>query len=114
MDMSHCAAPLALMSVFILLDIVTGLIGAAAQGDFSSSKMREGLFHKSAFYGAFALAVALEACGNYVELGVDVPAVGVVATYVILTEVTSILENLCIINPDLKNNKFLAMFGKEA
>lgn len=112
MDCTNYVTPLCIMSVFVLLDIITGLVGAYAGSGFSSTKMREGLFHKSAFYGAFALAVALEVSSEYMDLGITVPAVNVITGYIVLTEVVSILENLCVINPELKNNKFLGMFGQ--
>lgn len=105
---------LEIMSIFIALDILTGWIGAIATKSFSSSKMREGLYHKLAFYGAFALSVAMEFASGQLDLGVSIPATGAVTGYVILTEVVSILENLCTINPDLKNKKFLEMFGKSS
>lgn len=108
----HFAIPLAVMSVFILLDIITGVIGAAKSGRIDSTKMRDGLFHKSAFYLAFATAAALEVAASVMDLGITVPAVAAVAVYIVATEVVSILENICIINPELKNNDFLKLFGR--
>lgn len=104
---------LAILSAFIALDILTGVIGAVANGALDSSKMRSGLFHKTAFYGAFALAAALEFAARTVELGIEIPAVSAVVAYIVATEVVSIIENLCIINPELKNNKFFALFGHQ-
>lgn len=104
---------LAILSAFIGLDILTGVIGAIANGALDSSKMRSGLFHKTAFYGAFALAVALEFTAHSIDLGIEIPATSTVVAYIVATEVVSIIENLCIINPELKNNKFFALFGHE-
>ncbi len=109
---NHFVTPLIIMSVFIALDILTGIISAAKSGAVDSSKMRDGLFHKSAFYLAFMTAAALEIASSVMELGITIPAVAAVAVYIITTEVVSILENICAINPDLKNNEFMKLFGK--
>lgn len=113
MDITPYLTPLAVLSVFVVLDILTGVASAISAGELSSSKMRDGLFHKLAFYGAYVLAVALECAAGVLELNITIPAAGAVAAYIVATEVVSILENLCKMNPELKNSKFLAMFGDD-
>lgn len=104
---------LVILSVFVLLDILTGVVGAVANGNLDSAKMRAGLFHKAAFYCAFALAVALEYAACSLNLGVTVPAASAVVVYIVATEVVSILENICVINPELRNSKFFELFGQQ-
>lgn len=113
MDITAYLTPLAVLSVFVALDVLTGVASAIAAAELSSSKMRDGLFHKLAFYGAYVLAVALEYAAGVFDLNITIPAAGTVAAYIVATEVVSILENLCKMNPELKNSKFLSMFGDE-
>ena len=50
------------------------------------------------------------------DLGIAVPAVSAVCVFVILTEVVSIVENLCVLNPEIKDSpvgKTLASPGGE-
>lgn len=108
----HFATPLAVLTAFIVLDIVTGVLGAIKAGNMSSTKMRDGLFHKSAFYLAFLTAATIEVTADIMDVGLTVPAVGAVVAYIVATELVSILENICVINPDLKNDDFLKLFGK--
>ena len=100
------------MCAFIALDVISGLIAAFATKSVNSSKMRDGMTHKLAFFIAFALAAALEIASEFMELGIQVPAAIVV--YIVTTEVVSILENICKINPELREKGFLALFGKSS
>ena len=88
---------------FILFDILTGLLKALYMGDIDSTALRKGLFHKLSEVLAVAGAVLLEYGMNYINLGVDLPIFGVVSVYICITELTSILENLCEVNPILGN-----------
>ena len=96
---------------FIVLDVVTGVIQAIKNKTLDSSVMRDGLFHKSAFLIAIALAYACEYAMPYLDLGFTLPIVNLVCIYICLTEVVSVLENLGKINPELANSKFLSFFN---
>lgn len=87
---------------FILFDIVTGYLVALKKKEINSTKLREGLFHKGSEILALVFSNLLEYVGDTISLGVDIPLLGVVTTYVCLTEFVSILENLGEINPTLK------------
>lgn len=104
----HIYVGLALM---MALDIGTGYAGAVVSGSVSSTKMRNGLFHKLGFICAIVLAAILENMCGYLDLGFELtflqPAV---AAYIVLTEVSSILENIVILNPSLGDTTFLAIF----
>lgn len=95
---------------FIVLDVVFGLTKAAHAGALSSSKMREGLWHKSAFVGVIALAAVIEVASGHLELGFDVPLIVPACCYIVLNEVMSIVESLAEINPELKGSKLLQLF----
>lgn len=101
---------LAVVGILIILDYITGLVKAAIQHDISSTKMREGLYHKGAFVLIMVLAEILEHAQRVIDLGYTLPIVIPAAMYVILTETTSILENLGEINPELKDSKLLQLF----
>ncbi len=87
---------------FIVFDIVTGYLVALKKKEINSTKLREGLFHKGSEILALVFSNLLEYVGDTISLGVDIPLLGVVTTYVCLTEFVSILENLGEINPTLK------------
>lgn len=87
--------------IFIAIDIITGIFKALYTGTYTSSIMREGLFHKlgeiiALFFASFCdYALPL--------LGVTLPftvSTGVVI-YIAVMETGSIIENLGIINPEL-------------
>lgn len=87
--------------VFILLDVLLGVAGAVKNNNLQSAKLREGLWHKVGFFGLILFAGLFEYCSTLVDLGVDVPAVATVCIYVVVTEAVSIIENLCILNPEI-------------
>lgn len=103
--------PIAIATVMMVLDIITGLAGAAKDKAVNSGKMREGLWHKAGYFGLIALAAVYEVATVYInfevaELGIgmtapELPAVTAVCAFVVLTEIVSIVENLCVLNPDI-------------
>lgn len=94
--------------LFNILDFLTGFIAAAENKEISSSKMREGLFHKLSFLFALVLAALLQYSSSFLDLGFDIPTLGTVSAFIILTECVSIVENLIKLNPELSSNK---LFG---
>lgn len=97
--------------LMMLLDIATGYAGAIVSGNVSSTKMRNGLFHKLGFICAIVLAALIENMCTYLDLGFQLTVLQpAVAAYIVLTEVSSILENIVILNPSLGENTFLAIF----
>lgn len=105
---------------FVVFDFVTGLLKAVKNKNVSSSKMREGLFHKVSFVGAIALAVAaefavMEFAKTSFDLGytLDIPFTVFVCGYIVLTEIASICENLSEINPELKDSPILSIFDNK-
>lgn len=101
--------------VFIGFDLITGIIKAVATSTMDSTKMRTGLWHKIAFLCAIGLGVVCEisiplAVFDYAGVNISVPLLPFICGFIILTELTSIVENLGEINPELKNRKFMDLF----
>ena len=97
--------------VLMGMDILLGLAGAVKDRDVQSSKMREGLWHKAGSIGLIVLAYILEVAVDHVDLGLVFPGVLAVCGYIIVMEVGSCLENLVILNPELKHNPVMQVFA---
>lgn len=91
----------AIVGLFILLDIVTGIVQALYNEGLNSTILRKGLFHKLSEILAVVLSVLLEYAGNLVNIGVELPLVEGVVAYICLMETVSIIENICAVNPML-------------
>lgn len=99
---------------FIVMDVVTGIAQAAKNKALDSSKMRDGLFHKIGFMFAVVLACLCEYAMAWLDLGFDIPMIGGVCTFICLTELVSILENIALLAPELSENTFLSYFNRGA
>lgn len=97
---------------FIIADIITGYLGAWASRQLSSSKMRKGLVHKATLFVIMALGALIDFAQtqNIVNLGYDIPLFELTCIYIIFMEINSIIENVGIIFPDLKDSKLLGLF----
>lgn len=89
------------VGIFILFDIITGVIKALYNNGLNSTNLRQGLFHKLSEIIAVVGAGLLEYGIAYVHLGVDIPVLDIVSAYICLTELISVLENLANVNPKL-------------
>ena len=98
------------VAMFILLDMISGLMQAIKNKVVSSSLMRNGIIHKFSFVLAIALAYACEYGMIYLDLGFTVPIMTTTCVVICLTELVSILENLGKLNPELQNKKFMHIF----
>ncbi|QHJ77568.1 MAG: hypothetical protein [Caudoviricetes sp.] len=103
----------AIALVFMLLDVLTGYIGACMSHTVSSSKMRQGLGHKFALIVFMTLGGILDymQVEDIVNFGVQVPLFFITCLYIIIMELNSILENLVIIFPELKGSKIMGVFS---
>lgn len=97
-------------SLFILFDIVSGILKAAYEGNLASSLMRKGLFNKLGEILALMLGELLEYASMQYQLGFSIPLYTPIAAYIILMETLSILENISAMNPAM--GKFLSKFMK--
>ena len=84
---------------FILGDLVTGLLAALKNKQFKSAVMREGLFHKAGELAALGLSIMCDKFAPVVNIELPVDLVVVVASYLSLMEIGSILENIRKLSP---------------
>lgn len=89
--------------IFIVFDIITGFVKAWSQKNIDSTVLRQGLLHKLSEIVAIVFGFICEYGLRYVDIGVSLPMVTGICTYIIIMEIISIIENIVIINPDLKN-----------
>lgn len=100
-----------LACVLMLMDIVTGFIGAIIKGNVSSAKMREGLGHKALLLCVILLSIIIEAGKQHVVgLGMDGVTVTVVCAYIAVMEVASCMENVCSAYPELRDTPLMRIF----
>lgn len=99
--------------MLMALDILSGVCKAIASNSLSSSVMREGLWHKAGFIGILVLATVIDIGETHVSLGFDIPVLGPTAIYICLTEVTSIVENLGELSPELRTSGILKIFSQD-
>lgn len=112
------AIPFLIVCIFVVLDVVFGLSKAFATHSYDSSKMRSGLWHKSAIIGIVLLAYILQlvtALMDFsvigIEAGTSIPITAAVTAYVVLMEVGSILESIVQINPELGGKGLMKHFS---
>lgn len=95
----------------MLFDVFSGFIAAIKNREVSSTKMREGLFHKCSLVMCIVLAWCIEMFVMHVpDLGFNVPLVIPACILIFAMEVVSILENIIKINPDLENEEIVKLF----
>ena len=99
--------------LFITFDFVSGFAQAVANKNVDSEKLRKGLFHKCGFIMAIVFGILCEWSLQFVDLGFDVPISLAICVYIILTEITSILENLGKLNPELASSGFMSIFNRK-
>lgn len=87
----------------ILLDIITGLIKAFYTKTFSSSVMRQGLFHKLGELLAVAILYGAEIALPMIGVDANLPLFPAGVGYCTLMELGSIIENLRAFTPGIDN-----------
>lgn len=96
--------------IFNLFDLLTGILSGIKNKEIKSSKLRDGLFKKVGFICCYFLAWLLDTQGKNIGFEIGVSILPIIITYVCLTEVVSIIENICKINPDLATSKLTELF----
>ena len=96
--------------VFAITDYVTGIVGAIMNKNLSSTKMREGLGHKFAYLCTFFIAWFIDFEMEHVDIGFHSTLTPIVTTGIVLIELSSIIENIGKINPELTQAKFMKVF----
>lgn len=98
--------------IFIIIDYMTGVINAAIKKAVSSQKMREGLGHKATYIILLSVCYIIDALQLNTNLSLPAKIFPIVSCGILLIELTSIIENICEINPELKQASFMHMFEK--
>lgn len=98
--------------IFIIIDYITGVINAALKNSISSRKMREGLGHKATYIILLSVCYIIDAIQLNTELNLPTKLFPIVSCGILLIELTSIIENICEINPELKQANFMYIFEK--
>lgn len=101
--------------ILIVIDVVSGIIKAITLENFQSKEMRTGLLRKSGTILLVGLAYGIQyLCGIVPDIPQSLSLVfDGVSAYIIIMEISSIIENILIINPDLKAEKIRQFFGLE-
>lgn len=95
--------PLIVVLIFIAFDVLTGWLKALITATANSSIMRTGLMRKLGEILAVIFGYVCQYCLPMIGLHVDVPFAGAIATYIVLMETASVIENICAINPNLRD-----------
>ena len=97
---------------FIFTDYITGVVNAAMHSRLNSSKMREGLGHKFSYCVLIFISYIIDTIQLNSSLNLPFELFPVVSLGIIAIELTSIIENVCEINTELKEAKFMGVFEK--
>ena len=97
---------------FILLDLITGIVKAFKEKSFTSSIMREGLFHKCGSIICIVFGALVDYAQCYIDIGITIPVATAICGYICLMEIGSIIENIGTINPAIMPKFIKAFFTK--
>ncbi len=102
--------------IMIGFDILTGWMKAIYKGDFKSSAMRHGLLSKVAEMLILFLMYIFEYMLPLIHIDLGLPLVAIVGTYIVIMELSSVIENIGAINPSLAlklSSIFADFIGKD-
>lgn len=80
--------------IFIILDVVSGVIQAMINHTFQSHKMREGGMRKLYLLVVIIFGMALDYSQTLIDLGFNLPCLSMICVYMSLMEIISIIENI--------------------
>lgn len=103
---------IAIVALFIIMDITTGIVQAIANHNLSSEKMRKGIYHKLGYVMVIALAILCEYATSYLALGFTAPLVTPCIIMISLTEIISIIENIQNLNPEIGDIGIFQLFAE--
>lgn len=98
--------------IFILADCITGSLKAMKEKGFTSTGLKRGGFNKLGEILAMLLCYLIDAALPVAGISIGVSFAPVVCTYLLLMEIVSNYENLCVLCPILKNTPVSKYFGK--
>lgn len=92
--------------VMMMADVMVGFVGALIRHDVDSSIMREGLGHKVLMFLIIAISYILGVGLSHVSgANIAIPSTEVVCLYIIVMELTSVLENVRKVYPEFGGTK---------
>lgn len=97
--------------VFTITDYITGIVGAVMHDNLSSTKMRKGLGHKFAYLCVFFIAWFIDFEMKHIDIGFHSALTPIVTIGIVLIELSSIIENIGKINPQLTQAEFMKIFN---
>lgn len=100
------------VTFFIIADYITGVAKAIMQHNLNSGKMREGLGHKFAYFMLALVAWFIDTINLHVDLGLPISVFVCTISGISLIELTSILENIMAVNPELANTPLMQIFSQ--
>ena len=86
----------------IMFDIITGFLKAGYLKEINSTSLREGLYHKITEVIILSGGLLLDHATSYVGVDFDMNIFPWLSLYILITEIISILENLCEVNEELR------------
>lgn len=95
--------PLIVSIAFIAFDVLTGWLKAYITATINSSIMRTGLLRKIGELLAELFGYMCQYCLPLIGLNISVPFAGAIATYIVLMETASVVENICAMNPSMRD-----------
>lgn len=89
--------------VFIVVDVLVGLVKALATKTYKSRCMSQGLYHKVGEILIIAFGMLCEYSFPIIGLNVELPIVSTICVYIVTMETGSVLENIAAISPTVNN-----------
>lgn len=96
--------------IFNALDLLTGIVASVKNKEVKSSKLRDGLFKKVGFMFCYFIGWLVDTQGYRVGFNIT-NVLPIILLYACTTELVSIIENICKINPDILPEKLLEIFN---
>lgn len=109
--MGYAVEIYAIVCISVILDIVSGLMQAVYNHTVSSTKLRNGAYHKLSYFFVIALTLLIEYGMNYLDLGFTLQMFPAVCAYIVLTEIVSITENIVKLNPELADSPIFKLLS---
>ena len=100
--------------IFIVFDVITGVLQALINGTFASHIMRKGGLRKLCLLIVIAFGVALDYSQTLVDLGFTFPCLKMIACYITFMEIMSIIENLNLAFPGSLPKALIDVLGHAA
>lgn len=87
--------------IMIAFDVLTGWLKAIKKGKFKSTVMKKGLLSKVTEMIILVLMYVLEYYLPQINVNLGIPIVALVGVYIVIMELSSVIENIGSINPAL-------------